>query len=118
MTKNDSLPGFDIDSAMQNLKCDFPTFKKVLLTFYRQRKDNCEEIAAFLSHGDIEHARDIVHVIRGSSGYLGAWRLHDEAAAMQMACESGDMRAVEKKLPAFRSSFREVMDSLEGLENS
>jgi HPt (histidine-containing phosphotransfer) domain-containing protein len=116
--QNGSLPGFDIDGAMKNLQCDLQTFKRILLTFYRQRKDNYNEITNFLSQGDIEHVSDIVHGIKGSCGYLGAWRLYNEAADMQKACESGDISAVEDKLLRFQASFKEVMDGLKRLDAS
>ena len=53
------LPGFDTDGAMQNLQCDLEAFKRILITFYRQRKDNYKGITASLSQGDIEHVADI-----------------------------------------------------------
>ena len=115
-THDDPLPGFDIDNALINLRCDLQAFKKILLTFYRERKDNYDEITTFLSQGDIEQVRDIVHGIKGSSGYLGAWKLHNEAAAMQEACESGEISAVNAQLSRFYTSFREVMDGLKNLE--
>ena len=111
----DSLPGIDIDGALKNLKCDFPTFKQILLTFYRQRRNNCEEITELLARGDIEQAEDIVHALKGSSGYLGASKLHHEAVAMEEACKGGDIDVAMDQLSWFRLSFEEVMDGLKRL---
>lgn len=115
-SQQDLLPGFAINSAIENLQCDLPTFKKILLTFYRQRRNNYEEITTFLARGDIEQARDLVHGIKGTSGYLGAWKLHHAAMAMEDAFKTGDLNIVAEQLSLFRLSFEEIMDGLEGLE--
>jgi signal transduction histidine kinase/CheY-like chemotaxis protein/HPt (histidine-containing phosphotransfer) domain-containing protein len=114
--RSDSLPGFDIDDALKNLKCDLPTFKKILLTFYRQRRDSGEEITTLLARGAIEQAGELAHGIKGSSGYLGAWRLYHEAAAMEEACETGDLDVAVEQLKRFCLSLEEVIGGLEGLD--
>ena len=114
--RHDSLPGIDIDGALKNLKCDFPAFKQILLTFYRQRRNNCEEITELLAREDIEQAGDLVHALRGSSGYMGASKLHHEAVAMEEACKSGDKDVAMDQLSRLRLSFEEVMDGLNRLE--
>jgi signal transduction histidine kinase/CheY-like chemotaxis protein/HPt (histidine-containing phosphotransfer) domain-containing protein len=112
-SRQDLLPGFAVDGALENLQCDLPTFRKILLTFYTQRRNNCKEIAALLTQGDIEQAREIVHGVAGSSGYLGALKLYREARAMEDACKTGDINAVMERLPRFRQRFEEVMGGLE-----
>jgi CheY-like chemotaxis protein/HPt (histidine-containing phosphotransfer) domain-containing protein len=114
---HDRFPGFDMEYALENLKCDLSTFRKILLTFYRQRRDSGDEVASLLEQGHIQQAGDIAHSIKGSSGYLGAWRLHREAAALERACESGDSAAAIQQLAPFRLSLDEVIDGLQGLEN-
>jgi len=114
--RHDSLPGFDIDGALENLKCDLPTFKKILVTFYRQRRNCGAEITALLARGAIEQAGDVAHGIKGSSGYLGAWRLYHEAAAMEAACGTGDSDVAMEQLKRFCLSLDEVIGGLEGLE--
>ena len=115
-SRQDELPGFDIDRTLANLQCDLPTFKNILLTFYRQRKNNCREIDKLLAQGEIEAARDLLHGIAGSSGYLGASRLYQEARGIEEACNAGDIDVVMERLPRFRQCFDEVMDGLAGLE--
>jgi len=114
--QKDLLPGVDIDSTLENLRCDLPTFKKILLTFYRQRKNNCEEIATLLAQGDIVQAGELLHGIAGSSGYLGASQLYQASKAMEEACKTGDIDVVMELLPRFRRGFGEVMNGLAGLE--
>ena len=114
-SQQDSLPGIDIDGALKNLKCDLPTFKQILMTFYRQRRNNCDEITTLLAQGDIKQTRELIHGIRGSSGYLGAWKLHHEAVVMEEACKTGDLDVAMELLSNFRLCFEEVMDGLEEL---
>jgi signal transduction histidine kinase/DNA-binding NarL/FixJ family response regulator/HPt (histidine-containing phosphotransfer) domain-containing protein len=115
-SRQDMLPGFAVDSALANLQCDLPVFRKILLTFYLQRRDNCDEIAALLARGEIEEARELLHGIAGSSGYLGALTLYQEARLMEEACKTGDLDVVIGHLPSFRRSFEEVMGGLAALQ--
>ena len=108
----DTLPGIDIDGALQNLRCDLPTFRKILLTFYCQRKGNYKEISTLLAQGELEQASDLAHGLMGSSGYLGAWKLHHEAVAMEEACRAGDPEVAMRLLPKFCRCFDEVMAGL------
>jgi len=115
-SRQDGLPGFEIDHTLENLQCDLPTFKKILLTFYRQRKNNGREIDDLLAQGEIDAARDLLHGIAGSSGYLGASRLYQEARVIEAACNTGNIDDVMELMPRFRQRFDEVMDGLAGLE--
>jgi len=114
--RHDSLPGIDADGAMKNLKCDWPTFKKILWSFYKQRWNSSEEIGTLLARGAIGEAREIAHGIRGGSGYLGAWKLHQEAAAMEEACMTGDLDVAMEQITQFRLSLEEVIRGIEGLD--
>ena len=111
-----SLPGFDVHGAMKNLNCDLSTFKKILSTFYRQRRNNYEEIATLMASGDIDKAKILIHGIKGSSGYLGANKLHHAAITMEEAIEASDLDIMEERLCLFRQVFDEVMDGLSKLQ--
>ena len=113
---HNSLPGIDTDGAMKNLKCDWSTFKKILRSFYTQRCNSSEEMGALLARGAIEEARDIAHGIRGGSGYLGAWKLHREATAMEEACMTGDLDIALQHMSPFCLRLEEVIGSIKGLD--
>jgi CheY-like chemotaxis protein/HPt (histidine-containing phosphotransfer) domain-containing protein len=113
--RHDTLPGIDADDAMKDLKCDWPTFRKILWSFYKQRRNSSEEIGTLLARGAVEEAREIAHGIRGSSGYLGAWKLHREATAMEEACMTGDLDVAMEQVTQFRRSLDEVIGGLERL---
>jgi len=113
---HNSLPGIDTDGAMKNLKCNWSTFKKILWSFYTQRCNSSEEISTLLARGAIEEARDIAHGIRGGSGYLGAWKLHQEAAAMEEACMTGDLDIAMQHMSPFCLSLDEVIGGIKGLD--
>ena len=110
------LSGIDAAGAMKKLKCDWSTFKKILWSFYRQRRSSSEEIGMLLTRGAIKEAREIAHGIRGGSGYIGAWKLHQEATAMEEACMAGDLGIAMEKMTSFRLSLEEVISSIEGLD--
>ena len=114
----DSPPGIDADGAMTNLKCNWSTFKKILWSFYKQRCNSSEEIGTLLERGAIDEARDIAHGIRGGSGYLGAWKLHQKATAMEEACMTGDIEVAMEQLKQFRLSLDEVIGGIKSLDET
>ena len=114
--RHNSLSGIDADGAIKNLKCDWSTFKKILWSFYKQRWNSSEEIGTLLARGAIEEAREIAHGIRGSSGYIGAWKLHQEATAMEEACMTDDIDIAMEQMTQFRLSLDEVIGGIEGLD--
>ena len=46
---------------------------------------------------------------------MGAWKLHQQAMAMEEACMTGDLAVAMEKLTPFRQSLDEVINSIEGL---
>ena len=113
---HDSPPGIDADGAMKNLKCDWPTFRKILWSFYQQRCNSSEEIGTLLARGAIEEAREIAHGIKGGSGYVGAWKLHQEATTMEEACMTGDLDTAMGQLTPFRLRLDEVIGGIKELD--
>jgi two-component system, sensor histidine kinase and response regulator len=113
-----SLPGIDIDSALENYKCDLPTFKKILLKFYKQCMNSSEEMATFLTEGDIEKARELAHGIKGSSGYMCAWKLCEEAKVMEEACKTGNLDVALEQMTSFCTSLDEVLGGIAKIEQN
>lgn len=110
------LPGIDIDDAMKKLNCDWPEFKNILLTFYNNRRNRSEEVAGLMDRGAIEEARELAHGIRGGSGYIGAWELHQAAAAMEEACKTSDIDIAREQMTRFCTSLDEVIEGLARLD--
>ena len=111
-----SLPGIDTDDALWRLKCDWPSFRKILLDFYQQRRHCSHELEQIMRRGALEEAGELAHNIRGSSGYLGAWQLHRESAVLEEACSSGDMGRARAQATRFRRSLDEVIEGLASLD--
>jgi len=114
--ENNSLPGIDADGAMQNLKCNWSTFRKILWSFYKQRRNSSEEIGRLLERGAIDEAREIAHGIKGGSCYLGAWKLHRQATVMETACITGDLDSAKNQIAQFRFSLDEVIAGIKELD--
>ncbi|TNF98605.1 MAG: Hpt domain-containing protein [Gammaproteobacteria bacterium] len=117
-TRQDSLPGIDIDSALESLNCDLPTFKRLLLQFHKQCMNSSEEMTTFLTEGDIEQARELAHGIKGSSGYMCASKLCKEARAMEEACKTGDLEVAMEQMIPFCISLEEVLGGIAEIEKS
>ena len=109
------LPGIDIDAAMHNLKCDWPAFRQILVTFYSTRKGSRDEVTSLIERGALGKAGEVVHGIRGSSGYVGAWKLYRESSVLEEVCRTGNMDSVREKVKSFAECLDEVIDGLEGL---
>lgn len=112
----ESLPGIDVTAAMNRLHCDWSAFRRILLTFYRNRAGSIDQLYELLDRGALAEARDIAHGIKGSSGIIGASKLCREANVLQDACESGDREIAMAQLAPFRQSLDEVIDGLARLQ--
>lgn len=113
-----SLPGIDTDDAMERLNCDWPAFRKILLDFYHQHRQCSHELVQVMQRGALEEAGELVHNITGSSGYLGAWELHRESAALEEACKSADIELARVQVTRFRRSLDEVIEGLARLDGT
>jgi signal transduction histidine kinase/CheY-like chemotaxis protein/HPt (histidine-containing phosphotransfer) domain-containing protein len=111
-----SLPGINTDDALGRLKCDWPAFREILLDFYQQRRHCSHELEQIMQRRALEEAGELAHNIRGSSGYLGAWELHRESAALEEACSSGDMERARAQVTRFCRSLDEVIGGLARLD--
>ncbi|RLJ17879.1 hypothetical protein DJ030_12800 [bacterium endosymbiont of Escarpia laminata] len=115
-TPPDSLPGIDLADGLQRLRGRWPSYKKVLLMFRQQHSASADKMASLLEQGDVEEARLLAHRLKGTCGNVGAKRLSEQAAVIEAACHANDLEKAAAQMPAFHTSFEEIMDGLAMLD--
>ena len=111
-TPPDFLPGLDMDEGLERLRGKWPSYKRLLLLFYKQYKTGADNMASLLARGELEEAGQLAHSLKGVSGTLGAGQLYDQATAMEDACRIGDREAANAQMALFRTRLEEVIDGL------
>ena len=85
------LPGFDLTNLMAMVGGDENIVVQLLRTLHEDSATTLAEVEARISENNLEEARKLVHAIKGSSGNLGATRLHAAAEALEKLLKQGKL---------------------------
>lgn len=113
-----SLPGINLDDGMERVRGKWPTYKRLLMLFYKEYKTCGDTMTSLLEQGDFEKAMILAHSLKGVGGTIGAQRFYKQAALMESACRSGSEEAATAQLTPFRNSLDEVINGLATLDKS
>lgn len=108
----DFLPGIDLNDGLNRMRGKWESYKRFLLLFYKEYKSSADKMASLLAAKKFEDAGLLAHSLKGVSGTLGAWQLHEQCKLMEEAVHAGDEEVVVTRLVAFRNSLEEVIDGL------
>ena len=85
-----SLPGLDLDHAVQMLGGDWGMLRRVLVSFYQGFAGAPAQLAQALEQGQWELAKRLVHTIKGLTTTVGAGGLHPLALRFEEALARGE----------------------------
>jgi HPt (histidine-containing phosphotransfer) domain-containing protein len=117
-----SLPGIDIESALNALNIDNDTFKRILIGFSSNNRGTAKSLQNAAAQKNWESLRQIAHSLKGSAGNIGAQRL--QAASLELEEEarkridhSSETPLQPPLLQKVQNALEEVLDSLETLDD-
>jgi two-component system sensor histidine kinase/response regulator len=79
------LAGIDIETALNRVNGNTAILVQALRSFAENHVTDAERIVSALSQGDTETALSAAHALKGVSGNVGAMRLYETAAQLEMA---------------------------------
>ena len=82
-TLPESLPGFDLVAGLERLRGNKRLYRKLLLDFGADYTGAAADISEALEANDLNHARSLIHNLKGLAGNLEATDLHAAAAEME-----------------------------------
>ncbi|WP_158498882.1 transporter substrate-binding domain-containing protein [Magnetospira sp. QH-2] len=110
------LPGIDMEQALASVAGKEKLLHKLLLTFYRDHRDDAKTLRAALDAGDLARAQGIAHTLKGLSGTLGAMALFEAAKALDAVLKED--RRDDDLLWALEQALAPVLDGLRTLTES
>ncbi len=106
---NYALIDQDIIDSLREIAGDDPTFLSELQTLYvKQYKEKSPEIDRLAAAGDLAKIAAHVHMIKSSSGNMGAMNFHDLCASLEQSALEGKREAVAQLVPVFQKAFAAV----------
>jgi PAS domain S-box-containing protein len=102
----DDLPIFDLHNLLSMLHNDQEHLTRLLFAFMENMKNMPDEIAVMVSEGDFISAKALLHKIKGTSGNMGAMRLHKACETLEAELKRG-VSAVTFSI--FKGVFNQTM---------
>jgi two-component system, sensor histidine kinase and response regulator len=108
-----ALPGFDYVLGLKQMSGNVAVYEKLLRQFAASAEGNLAKLRQELAAREIDKARRIAHSLKGSSGTLGALRLHELAAALEVSLRNAaDAAVIETEMSALAVEFCELAESI------
>ena len=111
----DHLSGLDLDLGLELLAGNADTYRRLIISFARNRQGLGQEIRTALEAADLTHAGFLAHTLRGVAGNLAATSLHVVASDLESACAQGLADQTGVLLPLLEARLAEVLASAETL---
>jgi CheY-like chemotaxis protein len=114
----DNLEGIDIEEGQRRVGGNRRLYRKLLVEFYQDHREDVHAIRQALDQDDLETAQRIAHTIKGVAGSIGAGDLHREAASLDTAFKEGQQDRYSELLVRLEDSLAPVMQGLGALSIS
>lgn len=109
------LPGIDVDEGLGRLQGNQSLYEKLLTDFYKGQKEDLVQLQGYLETSKWQEASQLVHVLKGVAGNLGAKRLHELASQLENSLRRQFEMPDSALMDSFVLTFEQVMEGLEQL---
>lgn len=107
----------DESKGLVNVGGNKELYHRILGLFLDECKDVNNHIDIALQQEDYEHAKQIVHKLKGSSGTIGATPLYETAILYQKALSDRDLDLIQEYHPIFIEQVDELIDFIRNKYN-
>ena len=111
------LPGIDSAAGLQKIGGKTEAYRKLLSKFKTNHANMLEEVKQALDQKNIKLARQMVHILKGVSGNIGALDLHKSAAFLDAALKEEPIENIESLIGEVSVQLKVVLKSIESLES-
>lgn len=91
--------GMDLDRALDYFGGELSQFQKIITLFLRNYSAEREKMEALWARGDYAALRYLVHALKGKAKNIGAERLFDISARVELLCENSEIKEAESLMP-------------------
>jgi len=113
-----SLAGIDIAEGLRRVGGNRKLYRKLLVEFYQDHREDIQAIRKALDQDDLETAQRIAHTIKGVSGSIGAGDLQRDAASLETSFKEGQQDLYPELIARLENALAPVMQGLEVLAAS
>jgi PAS domain S-box-containing protein len=113
-----SLEGIDIEEGLRRVGGNRKLYRKLLVEFYQDHRDDVHAIRKALDQDDLETAQRLAHTIKGVSGSIGAGDLQREGASLDSSFKEGQQDLYPELIARLENALAPVMQGLEVLAAS
>ena len=110
-----TLPGIDIESALNRVMGNQSLLLKLWSAFNRDYATMVEDIQHAFAQGKSEEARKNVHKIKGISGNIGAYLLHEAADKLDLSIKQGHTADWPILTKQFISNLQDILTTTANL---
>jgi signal transduction histidine kinase/CheY-like chemotaxis protein len=83
------IPGLDTNAGLHVVSGRWTAYKRILKLFGNTHRDDPTRLREALDAGQLEEVRSLAHALKGSAGNIGALRLQELAAAIELPVKRG-----------------------------
>lgn len=112
-----SLPGFALDKALQRMRGRQAMLERLLASFSNSHADSPNDLEQFIQNGDLENAQRLAHQMKGAAANVGAERLSETAATIEMALKN-ESEPTREDLKAFRQGFLDLSECVRLIQSN
>ncbi|MDM8526251.1 PAS domain S-box protein [Desulfococcaceae bacterium HSG8] len=114
----DTLPGINLETAIERLGGNKNLLGKLLAEFRRDYADTADKIKEALGKGDTEFIRQLAHTIKGVAGNFSAKSLYTSSLAMEMAARRKNTDDISSLTGFFEDALEQILKSAQAVENA
>jgi len=103
------MPHIDTETVEELRELMEEDFDILIQTYLRDSSVRMEELKALLDGDDSDKARNVAHILKGSSSNIGAPDISAIAAKMEDSAKNGDMDTFKSLYPEAEAQYQEVV---------
>jgi signal transduction histidine kinase/DNA-binding response OmpR family regulator/ligand-binding sensor protein len=107
------LQGISIETGLEKVAGNKKLYKKLLLTFYNNNKNLINELNTAFKENDINKAAQLIHLIKGVSGNIGALELYNLSRHLEDAIKTNKIDNIDLIMSNFSISLSKILSSIE-----
>lgn len=108
----EKLAGIDQKEGLKRVADNKKLYKKLLLDFYLDHRNDTQSIRNFLLENQLNQAQRLAHTVKGVAGSIGAEQLYKAALNLEAALRNEEKHSYDDLLTVFSLSLDNVVSDL------
>ena len=112
----DSLPPFDLDTALFRVGGNKQFLYDLLLKFHNQYNDFTPRLNQMITAAQFENAKIDVHTLKGIAGTLAAQSLYEQAMVLEKLIADKNIPEITEQLPELETALNFALNAVDTLQ--